>query len=88
MSEMADSAERAVENGRTGELYRIIKTLIGEKRRMTTAAKDTNRRLTNEQSEKMKIWKEHFDTVLNKEPPVRPIQPQEMETRQNDRELF
>ena len=35
----------------------------------------------------MKIWKQHFDTVLNREPPVRPIQPHEIEARQNDREF-
>ena len=34
MNEMADIAERAAENGRVGELYRIVKTLTGEKKRI------------------------------------------------------
>ena len=87
MNELAGNAERAAENGRTGELYQIVKTLTGEKRRTTAAVNDTNGRLTNEKRERTKIWKEHFDTVLKKEPPVRPIQPHEMETRHNYREF-
>ena len=61
-------------------------TLTGEKKRTSTVVNGKNGKPTNEQSESLKIWKEHFDTVLNKEPPVRPIQPPEIETRQNDRE--
>ena len=85
MNEMADTAERAAENGKAGELHRIVKTLTGEKKRTSTVVNDKNGKPTNERSEGLKIWKEHFDTVLNKEPPVRPIQPHETETRQNDR---
>ena len=87
MNEMADIAERAAENGRAGELHRVVKTLAGEKKRASTVVKDKNGKPTNEQSERLKIWKEHFDTVLNKEPPVRPIEPHGIETRQNDREF-
>ena len=87
MSEMAGDAERAAENGRTGELHRKVKTLTGEKRRVSTAVNDKNGRPTNEGSERLNIWKEHFDAVLNKGPPERPIQPHEMERRQNDREF-
>ena len=39
---MAGNAERAAENGRTGELHRIVKTLMGEKRRVNTAVNDEN----------------------------------------------
>ena len=74
-------------NGTAGELYRIVKTLADEKKRTSTVVNDKNGKPTNEQSERLKIWKEHFDTVLNKEPPVRPLQPHEIETRQNDREF-
>ena len=87
MNEMADKAERAAENGRAGELHRIVKTLTGEKKRTSTVVNDKNGRPTNERSERLKIWKEHFDTVLNREPPVSPIQPHEIETMQNDREF-
>ena len=87
MNEMADTAERAAENGRAGEVYCIVKTLTGEKKRSSTVVNDKNGKPTNERSEILKIWKEHFDTVLNKEPPVRPRQPHEIETRQNDREF-
>ena len=31
MNEMADIAERAAENGRAGEVHRVVKTLAGEK---------------------------------------------------------
>ena len=34
LNEKADNAERAAENGRTGELHRIMKTLKGEKRKV------------------------------------------------------
>ena len=57
------------------------------KRRTSTAVNDTNGTLTNEQSERLNIWKEQFDTVPNKEPSVRLIEPHKMETRQNDREF-
>ena len=87
LNEMAGDAERAAENGRTGELHRIVKTLTGEKRKVSTVVNDKNGRPTNEGSERLKIWKEHFDAVLNKDPPERPIQPHEMERRQNDREF-
>ena len=87
MNEMANTAERAAENGRAGELHRIVKTLTGEKKRTSTVVNDKNGKPTNERSERLKIWKEHFDTVLNKEPPVRPIQPHEIETMQKDREF-
>lgn len=33
LNEVAGNAERAAENGRTGELHRTVKTLTGEKRR-------------------------------------------------------
>ncbi|XP_078352308.1 uncharacterized protein LOC144637002 [Oculina patagonica] len=69
LNEMAGNAERAAENGRTGELHRIVKTLTGEKKGASTAVNDKNGRPTNEGSERLKIWKEHFEAVLNKEPP-------------------
>jgi len=61
--------------------------LTGETRRVSTAVNDKNGRPTNEGSRRLKIWKEHFDAVLNKDPPERPIQPREMERRQNDGEF-
>ena len=70
---MAGNVERAAENGRTGELHRIVKTLTDEKRRTNTVVNDKNGRPTNERSERLKVWKEHFDDVLNKESPIRPI---------------
>ena len=42
MNEMADIAERAAENGRAGELHRIVKTLTGEKKRTSTVVNDKN----------------------------------------------
>ena len=75
MNEMADIAERAAENGRAEEPHRIVKTLAGERKRTSTVV---NGKPTNMRSERLKIWKEHFDTVLNKEPPVRPLQLREI----------
>jgi len=54
---MAGNADGAAENGRTGELHRIVKTLMGEKRRVNTAVNDENGRPTNEVSKRLKIWK-------------------------------
>ena len=87
MNGMPNIVERAAENRRVGELHRIVKTLTGEKKRTSTVVNYKNGKSTNEQSEILKIWKEHFDTLLNKEPPVRPLQQHEIETRQNDREF-
>lgn len=56
-----------------------MKTLTGEKRSTSTKVKDENGRLTNEQSERLKIWKEHFHIVLRIEAPVGPIQSYDME---------
>jgi len=47
--------------------------MIGEKKTTTTVINDKNGKPTNERSERLDIWKEHFYTVLNKEPPLRPI---------------
>lgn len=47
MNEMEGNAERAAENGRTGELHRIGKTLTGEKRRVSTAVNDKKGKSTN-----------------------------------------
>ena len=66
MNEMTDTVERAAENGRAGELHRIVKTLTGEKKRTSTVisvVNDKNGKPTNERSERLKIWKEHFDTT-------------------------
>jgi len=46
----------------------MVKTLTGETRRVSTAVNNKNGRLTNEGSRRLKIWKEHFDAVLNKDP--------------------
>lgn len=46
--------------------------LASENRKKSTALNDKNGRLTNEQTESLKICKEHFDTVLNKEPLLKP----------------
>ena len=62
-------------------------TLTGEKGGTNTVVNNKTGRPKNERSERLKVWKEHFDKVLNKESPIRPIQPHEMETRQNDREF-
>ena len=83
---MAGNAERVAENERTGELHRIVKTLTGEKRRTNTVVNDKNGRPTHERSERLKVWKEYFNKVQNKESLIGPIQPHEMETRQNVRE--
>ena len=60
-----------------------MKTPTGEKKRTRTVVNDKNGKPADERNERLKIWKEHFD----KESPVRPIQPHETETRQNDREF-
>ena len=85
LNEMSGNAERVAENGRTWKLHRIVKTLTGEKRRASTAVNDKNGRPTNDGNDRLTIWKKHFDAVLNKEPPESPIQPHELERRQNDR---
>lgn len=81
MNEMVDIVERVVENGRVGELYCIVKILIGEKKRISIVVNDKNGKLINEQSERLKIWKEYFDIVLNKELFVRFIELYEIEIR-------
>jgi len=52
LNEMAGNAERVAENGRTGELHRIVKTLTGETRRVSTAVNNKNGRPTNEGEQK------------------------------------
>ena len=51
MNEMADIAERAAENGRTGELHRIVKTLTVEKKQTSTVVNDKNGKPANERNE-------------------------------------
>ena len=52
LNEMAGNAERVAENGRTGELHRIVKTWMGETRRVSTAVNNKNGRPTNEGEQK------------------------------------
>ena len=44
--------------------------MTGEKRRTNTVVNDKNGRPTNALNERLKVWKKHFDDVLNKESPI------------------
>ena len=61
----AMEAEEAARNGRMKEVYDIPKTVSNDKRKSTDAEKDTCGNVLKEGLARRKLWKEHFEEILN-----------------------
>ena len=71
--EKAQMAEKASENGRFKEVFSITKQLTGQNYgKQTAAVKNKNGDLLKNKEARMERWKEHFEEVLNRNPPEDP----------------
>jgi hypothetical protein len=73
IEEKEAEAEEVAGNGRSSDLYKIIKTIGGKKKRQTAGVKDKQGVLKTEKIEQMARWAEHFDETLNRENPPYPV---------------
>ena len=65
--------KRAVENGRSKELYKITKLIIGGAKKQSVWIKDKNGNIKTEKNDIMERRKEHFCKILNRDDPESPI---------------
>ena len=74
MSEKAEIAQRAAENGRQKEVYSVVKQLTGTFNRQAVAVKSKTGEVLKSKEARLLRSKEHFEEVLNRETPEDPPQ--------------
>jgi endonuclease/exonuclease/phosphatase family metal-dependent hydrolase len=83
--EKAEMAEKAAENGRSKELYGIVKQLTGQGMRQVAAGKSKAGEPLKNKKARQERWKEHFQEVLNRDAPENP--PERGEERREELEI-
>ena len=83
MSEKAERAQNAAENGRQKELYSIVKQLTRQNTKQAAAVKNKNGKLLKNKEARLERWKEHFQDVLHRNAPNEPPEEEE-ETEELD----
>ena len=83
MTEKAQAAQTAAENGRAKELYDITRQLSGKGPKKTAAITNKDDMLLKSKEETQVRWKEHFEEVLNGEAPPNPPTDEEIEEELN-----
>lgn len=78
MTEKAQVAQTAAENGRTKEQYDITRQLSGRGPRKTAAITNKDGKLLKSKEGRLARWKEHFEAVLNREGLPNPLTDEEM----------
>lgn len=78
MTEKAQVAQTAAENGRTKEQYDITRQLSGRGPRKTAAITNKDGKLLKSKEGRLTRWKEHFEAVLNREGLPNPLTDEEM----------
>ena len=73
LSERAQMAQNAAENGRQKEIFSIVKQLTGKANKQTAAVKNKQGKLLKSKKDRLERWKEHFHEVLNRDPPNDPV---------------
>ena len=71
LEKRAATAEKAVENGSSKELYSITKSITGE--RQNQGVEEKQRVLSTETKERLQREVEHFDKILNRDDPWNPV---------------
>ena len=87
MEERANKAERAAENGRSKELYKFTKLIIGGAKKQSVGVKDKNGNIKTEKNDIMERWKEHFCEILNREDPDSPVTEEEIDNVEEIEEI-
>ncbi len=72
-------------NGRQKELYETVKQLTGQCHKKPAAVKSKDGKLLKRKEERLNMWKEHFQELLNREQPLEPPQNEENES---EKKLF
>lgn len=84
MAEKAERAQNAAENGRSKELYDIIKQLAGQNNRQAAAVKNKDGELLKSKEARLSRWKEQFEEVLNRATPESPPEDESIEVEKLD----
>jgi len=71
-TEMAETAERAAQNGHLRVLHQITKRMSGKWSSAEMPVKDAQGNALIEKEAQLGRWKEHFDTLLNRPTPENP----------------
>ena len=71
MNTQINEAEIAAQRGEQGTLFRITKKISGKFENNSGLIRDKDGNILTKDSDKQKRWKEHFEEVLNREPPKR-----------------
>ena len=67
---LAKEAETACGKGDIKSLYNITRQLSGRPPITNSLVKDSNGNVISKNEEQLKRWKEHFQEVLNRPPPI------------------
>ena len=71
VDELANEAESAAARGEQGQLYKITRQICGKFHPSTNAPiKDKQGKLLTNEKEQNQRWTEHFNEILNREPPT------------------
>ena len=69
---LISEAEEAARKGEQGTVYRITKKISGKFKSGSSVIRDKNGNILTKERGIQERWKEHFEEVLNREPPIRP----------------
>ncbi|KAK3709747.1 hypothetical protein RRG08_028783 [Elysia crispata] len=71
-NELAERAEKAAQGGHTRTLYETTKVLAGKRKNTEMPVKDAEGNTIFSQELQMTRWVEHFESLLNRPPPIEP----------------
>ena len=73
LNSLMDDAQHAANMGNMKTLYGITKTICSERTHKNTAINDKGGKTITDDSSRLARWKEHFEEILNRPPPMNPI---------------
>ena len=78
LEKRAATTEKAVENGRSKELYSITKSVTGERQKHEIGVEEKQRVLSTETKERLQREVEHLNKILNRDDPTNPLEEDEI----------
>ena len=73
LNSLMDDAQHAADMRNMKTLYRITKTICNERTHKNTAINNKGGKTITDDSSRLARWKEHFEEILNRPPPMNPI---------------
>ena len=55
-------------------MYETINGICNDKRHSNAGVKDKQNNITTKESQRLERWKEHFEELLNRNPPEKPME--------------